>query len=150
MPFTMTKPHRKVCEFLEQNDIAFVCEYQTKYYCVDVQLPDTGLMIEVMGDYWHTNPLSDHILKIDEKRKDIIRRDRSKHSFIKNNYGIEVLYLWETDIDENEEVCVQLIKLYIENDGVLDNYDSFNYHIQDGKIVLNDIVVDSNITSSKE
>lgn len=150
MPFTMTKPHKRVCEMLDENSIDYVCEFQVVYYSVDISLDGSNLLIEVMGDYWHSNPTTKHFNNIDAKRKDIIRKDRSKHSFIKNKYNTEVLYLWETDINQNAELCIGLIKEYIECDGHLDNYDSFNYHIDGDDVVVNDAIIDSNITTNKE
>ena len=61
-------------------------------------------------------------------------KDKRKHTFIKNKYGIEVLYLWETDVNENLELCKELIKLYIKNNGILENYHSFNYVLNNGKL----------------
>ena len=58
-------------------------------------------------------------------------KDKRKHSYIKNNYNIEVLYLWETDVNENIELCKKLIELYIRNNGKLKNYHSFNYVLND-------------------
>lgn len=46
---------------------------------------------------------------------------------IKNKYNIDILYLWETDVNENLELCRKLISLYVHNNGILENYHSFNY-----------------------
>ena len=93
-------------------------------------------MIEVQGDFWHCSPL------IFEKRTNTNGisnnklKDKRKHTYIKNKYGIEVLYLWETDINENIDKCKELIRLYIKNNGVLDDYHSFNYTFNDGNLEL--------------
>jgi hypothetical protein len=34
-----------------------------------------------------------------------------------------------------------LIQEYIDNDGLLENYHSFNYHIEDEQILLNDTLI---------
>lgn len=44
--------------------------------------------------------------------------------------------MWEKDILENPELCSLLIKLYIVNNGMLDNYHSFNYVLQKDKLTL--------------
>ena len=38
-------------------------------------------------------------------------------------------------------MCKLLIAKYIENNGVLDNYNSFNYHIEDKEIIINDVII---------
>ena len=81
-------------------------------------------MIEVQGDYWHCNPT----IFTEKKKKnqfDRISKDKSKHTYVKNKYNIEILYLWEDDLYKNEELCKKLIQLYIRNKGILLNY---NYY----------------------
>lgn len=76
-----------------------------------------------------------------EIHKKRIPRDKAKHTYIKKYYEIEILYLWENDIYNNIDVCVELIKKYIQKDGVLENYHSFNYHINDGILTLNNNII---------
>ena len=104
-------------------------------YSIDNYLAEYHLVIEVMGDYWHGNPLKFDKLN-DLQIKNTIR-DKSKNTFIKRYYGINILYLWENDILENPDLCVLLIKSYISNNGALENYHSFNYILQDDVLVLN-------------
>lgn len=49
--------------------------------------------------------------------------------------------MWEKDINENIDLCWLLIQKYIENNGVLDNYHSFNYHLDQNILILNDILL---------
>ena len=37
--------------------------------------------------------------------------------------------------------AIELIKKYIQKDGVLENYHSFNYHINDGILTLNNNII---------
>ena len=46
---------------------------------------------------------------------------------LKKEYGIEILYLWEHDLMNNVDKCFRLVMEYIDNNGVLQNYHSFNY-----------------------
>ena len=70
-----------------------------------------------------------------------INRDKAKHSFLKNKYNIEVLYLWETDIIKYPDKCSLLIQKYVETNGILDNYQSFNYSIDNNILTLNDSII---------
>jgi very-short-patch-repair endonuclease len=105
-------------------------------FTVDNYLLDSGLMIENMGTFYHC----DHRVYsqiIYERHVNRIRMDKSKHSFLKNKYNVEVLYLWEEEINNNILLCKQLIKLYIKNQGKLNNYHSFNYSLDNNIIKLN-------------
>ena len=139
---TMTKPHIKVNEILDNNGISYENEYSIKYYSIDVYLNEYNLMIEVMGDFWHNNPSIKHNIGNIEKNSKRARKDKAKHTYTLNNYNIEILYLWEYDINNNPDLCSKLINMYIDNNGLLDNYNSFNYHISEtGDIILNDIII---------
>ena len=87
-------------------------------------------MIEVQGDFWHCSPLLSGKSNTSGIKRNLIK-DKRKHTYIKNKYGIEVLYLWEKDINENFKLCKKLIELYIKNNGKLGNYHSFNYELND-------------------
>lgn len=81
-------------------------------------------MIEVQGNFFHCNP----VMNLQNSRKTkIITKDKSKNTYIKKYYGIDILYLWEKDIIENPDLCKKLITEYVNNGGILDNYHSFNY-----------------------
>ena len=126
--FRKTKPQLIVDDILNRKEIDFEEEYNCKYYLVDNYLKESNLMIEVQGNFFHCNPT----MNINNSRRNkILHKDKSKHTYIKNKYGIEILYLWEYDINNRLELCEKLIELYIENNGELDNYHSFNYMIND-------------------
>lgn len=131
-----TKPQQIINNLLDEIGIKYINEYDCKYYLVDNYLTDYNLMIEVQGNFFHCNP----VMNLENSRKDkIIGKDKSKHTYIKRYKGIEILYLWEKDINENLELCKRLILKYIENKGVLDNYHSFNYILnENGKLKLID------------
>jgi hypothetical protein len=98
-------------------------------------------MIEVMGDFWHGTPLKYSYDMLSSIQLKDIKQDKSKNTYIKKYKNIEILYLWESDIDNNIELCLYLIKSYVQNHGKLSNYNSFNYHLQDGEIVLNEDLI---------
>lgn len=130
-----TAPQKIINSLLKDNDINFQNEYNCKYYSIDNYITDYNLMIEVMGDYWHCNPNKYKIIK-NKKHIDRIPKDKAKHTYIKNKYNIEILYLWEYDIHNNLDVCKLLIEEYVGNGGVLKNYHSFNYELVENKIQL--------------
>jgi len=124
---TETKPQRIVNDILDELEINYIREKQCKYYAVDNYLSDFNLIIEVMGDYFHSNPLK--FTKLNTMQQNGIKRDKSKRTYIDKYYGIKILYLWEYDILKNPDVCKSLILEYIKNEGILHNYNSFNYFL---------------------
>ena len=138
---TNTKPQIIINNLLDSMCIKYRNEENFIYYSIDNYLFEYNLVIEVMGDFWHCNPQKYSIDKIREIQKKRIPKDKAKHTFIRNKYGIEILYLWESDIYNNIFLCGKLIKNYINNNGVLKNYHSFNYHIIDNEIQINDSII---------
>ena len=138
---TNTKPQQIINAILDNLKISYINEKGFEFYAVDNYLDELNLIIEVMGDFWHCNPLkysSPNGYDIHKKR---VSRDKAKHSYFKNNYNIEILYLWENDIYNNFEICAKLIMLYVKNNGILENYHSFNYRIEDDRLVLNENII---------
>ena len=138
MPQTMSKPHQKINDLLSEKHIDIQNEYTVKYHSIDIYLSEYNLMIEIMGDYWHATPLKYCFNNLTKQQKKSIKQDKSKHTYIKKYKNIEILYLWETDINRNIDLCWTLIKTYINNNGVLNNYHSFNYYLDNEELILND------------
>ena len=140
---TLTKPHRTINKLLDDNNISYINEKVLDFYSIDICLSD-NLMIEIMGDYWHSNPLAscnkDKELKYAQKVN--LPKDKAKHTYIKKYYNFELLYLWESDIEKDETLCLKLIQKYINNNGILQDYNSFNYYIND----KNELCLKDNIT----
>lgn len=140
---TDTKPQLMVNDILNNSNINYTNEKQFEYYAVDNYLDDYGLIIEVMGDYWHGNPIK---YKTPNELNDMqikrINLDKSKHTYIRNNYNIKILYLWESDIYKNTLLCEKLINRYIESNGNLNNFHSFNYKLINNELALSiDIII---------
>lgn len=72
--------------------------------------------------------------------------DKQKHTYILNHFNIEILYLWEKDIIEYPEKCEALILEYIGNNGLLHDYNSFNYSFIDNNLILNSQIKDGIIS----
>lgn len=137
---TETIPQKIVNSMLDEIGIRYDREKQFEYYAVDNYLLDYDLIIEIQGDYWHANPLK-FTEKLTKQQCDRIRRDKSKHSYFKNQYNIEILYLWEYDILKRPDICIELIKTYVSLCGTLNNYHSFNYSIEDSQLLLNNNLI---------
>lgn len=131
---TLTKPQIIINNILDKEEIKYNNEESFIYYSADNYLIEHNLIIEVMGDYWHANPFK--YKQLNNLQKKNIRRDKAKHTFLLDYYDINVLYLWENDILKNPELCALLIKSYITNNGILNNYHSFNYYIENDKLIL--------------
>lgn len=106
-----TKPERMVREWLEANNISFKQEqgFFHRYYA-DFYIPDTNIVIEVNGDYWHANPTiygegHDQIPLSNSQIEQIAKDKKKLEDFIK--YGFQVIVLWEKDIYED---CNKLLK----------------------------------------
>lgn len=136
-----SKPQIIINELLDKMNVSYQNEESFKYYAVDNYLYDYDLIIEVMGDFWHSNPKKYDINRLNDIQKKRINKDKTKHTYIINNYNIEILYLWEDDIYNNIELCESLILEYINKDGKLDNYHSFNYELNDNLLTLNKNII---------
>ena len=123
-----TLPQKKVNSILDRMGIKYINEKTFKYYSVDNYLTDYNLIIEVMGDYFHANPiLYNDDTKLNKMQKKDIIRDKRKNTYIRKYHNINILYLWESDINRNIIICEILIKEYIKNNGNLNDYNSFNF-----------------------
>lgn len=138
---TNTKPQQIINNMLDEMKISYTNEKGFKYYAVDNYLNNHRLIIEVMGDFWHCHPLKYSKINMRDIQKKRIPKDKAKHTYLKNNYNIEILYLWEDDIYNNLDVCKFLIDKYINSNGILENYHSFNYHLENDNLILNDNII---------
>lgn len=132
-----------VNELLDKYNIKYKREEVFKYYAVDNYLYDYNLIIEVMGDYWHCSPLkyNDYGSLINSVQQKDIHMDKAKHTYIKLHYNIEILYLWESDILNNSNLCEDLITYYIKNNGIIENYHSFNWNYIDKNFSLSNNII---------
>jgi hypothetical protein len=143
-----TSIQSKVNDILNNIKIDYENERIFDYYSVDNYLLKYNLVLEICGSYWHSDPRIYPLIKNDMQLKRI-NLDKTKKSYLYNNYGINILYLWEYDINNNEKLVENLIKHFIINNGILQNYNSFNYSLNNGIIVLNDNIIKSYIEMSE-
>jgi len=133
----------KINDLLDNLNIKYEREYIIKYYAIDNYLLDFNLIIEVMGDYWHGSPLiyNEEKYLLNEMQQKTIVKDKQKSSYILNHNNVKILYLWETDINKRSDLCEKLILSYIENNGYLKNYHSFNWNLKDDSLFLCDDII---------
>jgi predicted nucleic acid-binding Zn ribbon protein len=136
---TMTKPHIKVCDMLQEIGISFDIEYPIDKFLIDIAISEK-LLIEVMGTYWHCDIRHYDKPKNDKQIKNIEKDKRKKDKIFELN-GSNVLYLWEEDVNNNPIICKYLLEKYYINNGILDNYHSMNYSIYNNNLILNDNIV---------
>lgn len=134
---------KAIDNILFENNISFEREKVFGYYSVDNYLPCCNGIIEVMGDYWHTSPLKYNKDKylINEMQQKQLHRDKIKYSYIMNHYKIPILYLWETDINNNPNLCTKLIDKYIQNGKILENYHSFNWQLENDNLSIKEDII---------
>jgi G:T-mismatch repair DNA endonuclease (very short patch repair protein) len=100
-----TKPEKLVREYLENKNIKY---YQNlpmfRRYYVDFYLKDYKTIIEVNGDYWHSNPkiYSDNKKTLNEFQEYKIQKDIDRENYIRSK-GYNIYVIWECDIYENLE-----------------------------------------------
>lgn len=122
-----SKPQQIVDDMLNKLGIKFTREEIFSFYSVDNYLSDYNLIIEVQGDYWHMNPIKQYART--KKRDSYVKKDIRKNKYIHEKYNINILYLWEHDILYHTDVCNMMIVKYIENNGIMEDYHSFNYEL---------------------
>jgi very-short-patch-repair endonuclease len=98
-------------EFLDKLGVKYIYQFEARsigrYY--DFYLPNHNLIIEVDGDYWHSNPKfynNDSLTPTQKKNK---RVDEAKNRWALMN-GIPILRIWENDIRKNPTSVMQMLK----------------------------------------
>ena len=91
-------------------------KYETSYYAkeikafYDVYIPKYNLIIEVDGDFWHTNPIKYPEGPISKCQFKNMERDKVKNEWALSN-GYKLLRFWENDINNNiKQVKQTLLK----------------------------------------
>jgi very-short-patch-repair endonuclease len=87
-------------------------EYPIGPYYVDFCFPETKLVIEADGDWWHANPefmRERNITELHLIQKKMVRLDKAKNTYLKN-HGWRFLRFWERDIYKKTAFCIKSIK----------------------------------------
>jgi len=88
-----------------------------KYTFLDFYDLDQNKCIEFYGDYWHCNPelyteKFEHP-HINETAKNIWKRDKQRLHFLKLEYNIDILTIWEYDYLHNKEDAINKCKQFL-------------------------------------
>ena len=115
-----TKPERLAAEFLDKKSTTI--EEQVVIndkFCVDILISDEsaickGIIIEVLGDYFHANPekYSDNSMNLMQKKTR--QRDKSRYTYL-TKCGYKVFGIWEKDIYKDASMALKPVMDYIEN-----------------------------------
>ena len=82
--FRDTKPELAVKSVLESNNLNFIQQFGVGPYSFDFCLPDQNILIEVQGEYWHSQP----------KNK---QNDKAKFTYTQRHFpGYEIVYVQES------------------------------------------------------
>jgi G:T-mismatch repair DNA endonuclease (very short patch repair protein) len=77
------------------------------------------ILLEVMGDYWHGNPLiygnESGKRKLSERQKFKVQRDEEKKAFAEK-YGYKMWYIWESEIKNSNFVILDKIVVELSKD----------------------------------
>jgi very-short-patch-repair endonuclease len=95
-------------EILDSFNIEYKHSLYIKYIgkIYDFYLPEYNILIEVDGDFWHSNPNSKYKKPTCKSQFLNIENDKFKNKWAKDN-GYQMLRFWETDINTNIEQVKQ-------------------------------------------
>lgn len=111
--YSETKPERIFKEFLVHNNIEFIPQYlMYDKFIVDFYLPNKNMVIEVFGDYWHSNPLfygdGEKRTKLTKRQIKQQRKDKSRKAYLET-CGHKFYALWENDIYNNLDIITDFL-----------------------------------------
>ena len=98
-------------QFLDKLKVKYVYQFEAKeigrFY--DFYLPDSNLIIEIDGDFWHANPekYKDEELRGHQKRARRVDEYKNKWALM---HCIPILRIWESDIRKNPKMVMKMLK----------------------------------------
>lgn len=133
-----SKIHKKIEEFLIENNVDFKSEVKNKFKkynnflnkeyspIVDILIENKKIVIEINGDLWHANPKfyksNDKIRRFKGliSAQDVWKFDNLRISQIES-FGYTVIVLWECDINNNMNLIKEIL---IQHNLINDNYEN--------------------------
>jgi very-short-patch-repair endonuclease len=106
-PSKLEKTFTNILDLLE-------IKYETSHYVkhikafYDVYLPEYNILIEVDGDFWHSNPIKYPKGPINKCQIQNAKRDIEKNKWALDN-GYKLLRFWENDINNNIKKVKQML-----------------------------------------
>lgn len=105
---TYISENGKSCK-LRFDELNIVCDY------LDAS---TNKIIEINGDFWHMNPIKFNAYDINVIKKcsarDIWENESRRLNFLKSK-GYNTLVIWESELNEDYDTCLNLAKEFLEN-----------------------------------
>jgi very-short-patch-repair endonuclease len=96
-------------EMLQNNNLDFEFQVNVGNYLYDFLIKDTKLLIEVDGDFYHYNPLTnDNNKKLYDIQKHTMEHDIVKNQIAKD-YNYHLLRFWEYDIKKDPEKVIKTL-----------------------------------------
>lgn len=96
-PKENTKPELYTKKLLEQLNVVFIQQYELSGFYYDFFLPEHNVLIEVNGDYFHSNPTKYVRSKWNRMQKKNYKRDKIKLA-VALRKGYRIFYIWESDL----------------------------------------------------
>lgn len=109
-----SRPHQQINQLLDSMRISYINEYQNGKYSLDIYLNDNQA-IEIMGGYWHGDIRRFSSFDfLEERQKSCVEKDKRRQRYFEKQ-GIDILYLWEQDIEKDLDLCKRLINNFLNN-----------------------------------
>ncbi len=111
----MTEPERIFAEMMNELDILFESQKIVENKIFDFYIPSKNMIVEVHGDYWHSNPLiyegkELNKIQIKNQRNDIFK------DILAKGRGFEVEVVWEYDLKNNYNEQKDRFKKLLKNE----------------------------------
>jgi very-short-patch-repair endonuclease len=89
--------------------VEFEIQFEFKKRLFDFKIKNKDILIEVDGDFYHSNPNTKHSEMLYESQKMTKKNDLFKDELCQN-HGIKLLRYWEKDINERPEWVISELK----------------------------------------
>lgn len=97
--------------FLDKLGVKYVYQFEAKdiHRFFDFLICEQNLLVELNGDYWHTNPEIYKDGPINNTQKKNIKVDEYKRNWA-YSHCIPILYIWENDVRKHPEKVIKILK----------------------------------------
>jgi len=106
----MNKLEEYFCTILDSMGYKYKTQHLVKYYMVDFFFEDKNLIIQVDGDYWHTNPVKYPEGPTSERQIQNFKMDKKFKNYIDEYTNYNVMRIWESEINGDVEKVKRKIK----------------------------------------
>jgi very-short-patch-repair endonuclease len=96
----MTAPERVFFEMMKELGIEVQCQKVINNKIYDFYIPSKNMMVEVDGDYWHSNPLIYEGKELNKVQLRNVKNDKKK-DILAIGSGFKLERVWEYDLNNN-------------------------------------------------